>query len=148
MQQSATHLDTGVLAANGRLDESRMTQDQERRAPHQPEHESKRTREPQQRDTDHKQSRIQTLLRDHVLSNLHRLRCEPIDRPEAEHEEEDGEQEQSVVDHSINSEQRYDDGVVARKVACVVSDTLERFVGILWTRDALMVKEFAEWAQR
>lgn len=142
-----TYLNARILARNRRLNKRRMTQNQKRTASHQPKHKPKRTREPQQRNPNHKQARVQALLSNHVFSHLHRLRSEAVDGHKSDHEENDGEEEEEVVDHAVDGEKDENDGVVAGKVARVVGDALESFVGVLWARDALVVEEFGERAE-
>lgn len=142
-----TYLDTSVLARNGWLDESSVTKDQERRASNEPEHESKRTREPEQRNADDEKTSVKALLRNDVLPHLHGFWRETIDSPESKDQEDDGKEKQGVVDHAVDGKKCNDDCVVAGKVTGVVCDALESFVGVLWTRDALVIEEFAEGTQ-
>lgn len=124
-----------------------MAQNQESRATDEPEHETEWTCEPQQRDTDDKKTGVKALLGDDVFADLHGFWCEAVDGPETKDQEDDGEKKQSVVDHAIDGEKSDNDSIVAGEVTSVVCDTLESFVGVLWTRDALVIKELAERTQ-
>lgn len=121
-----------------------MTQDQECRASDEPKDEAKWTCEPQEGNANHKETGVQALLCDDVLSDLHRFGCESVDCPEASHKEDECKEEESVVDHAVNDEECDDDGIVARKVARIVGDALKGFVCVLWARDSLMIEELAE----
>lgn len=83
-----------------------------------------------------------------MLSDLHGFWREAVDGPETGNEENNGKEEQRVIDHAVDGEQGDNDSIVGGKMPCVVRDSLESLVGALWARDALVIKKLAQRSQR
>jgi len=140
-------LHSRVLALHTRLNERRVSKDEERRGADEPEQSREGGRPPEEGNANDKKAGVERLLGHDVVADLHWLRSPFVYCDETTNQESESDQQERVGNQGVHRQNRHYDAIVARKVSCIVRNASSSLVKVCRPREPLVIKKLGNRSQ-